>query len=164
MTTKYVKARYLDASAIIKIYIDESGSDVVREYFRTALFTTTSLCVMEALGKIKAKWTNKHISEEQYYNFTGDLLTHVWSEKIEVKEVNLFTMQWKMEVEKMAKKYSLDWSDALQIVSILKGEYRAFADECKTILITADEGLANAAIKEGIRAWNILKNPKPDWA
>lgn len=165
MGTHYVKARYLDASVIIKIFLEEPCSDVVREYFYAATsFCSTSLCVMESLGRIKAKWNNGHITEAQYYEYTGRLLTHVWSKQIEVAEVNLFTLQGQLDVEKIAKKHTLDWSDALQIQSILKGAYAALSVECSTILITADAGLAKAATEEGIRTWNILESDIPAWA
>lgn len=54
----YFKANYLDASAIIKILVDEDGSSEIQKYFRTggSNFYMTSLCFSEALGVLKVKY------------------------------------------------------------------------------------------------------------
>ncbi len=64
----------------------------------------------------------------------------------------------------LAIKYSLDWSDALQLETVKRGKYSHFCDESQSILITADAGLAEAARKENIRVWNCIKEGKPKWA
>jgi predicted nucleic acid-binding protein len=49
------------------------------------------------------------------------------------------------------EKYHIDLFDALQIVDVKYGQYSSFRRKSQTLLITADENLANAAKKEGVR-------------
>ena len=65
------------------------------------------------------------------------------------------------EVEAIVKKYQIDVSDALQIVTIKKGEFNKFIGESQSLLITADEGLANAARSEGLAVWDCIHEPSP---
>jgi predicted nucleic acid-binding protein len=52
-----VKVRYLDASALIKLVVEEQDGYVIREFFHgNANFCTTSLCLAEALGRLKGLW------------------------------------------------------------------------------------------------------------
>lgn len=165
METHYCKARYLDASVLLKVFLDEEHSGKAREYFyRATSFCSTSMCIMGSLGRLKAKCTYGHISNDDYYKRSGDLITYVWSGSIEIDEVDLFTLDGRREVERVAKKYSLDWSDALQIQSILAGRNSVLARESSTALVTADAKLAESARAEGIRSWNIICEEETGWA
>jgi predicted nucleic acid-binding protein len=64
-------------------------------------------------------------------------------------------------VQEISDKYSLDLSDAFQILSVKEGYFSALIDESSTILVTADEALAKAARSEGIRSWYFLEEPEP---
>jgi uncharacterized protein with PIN domain len=47
----YVRVHYLDASALVKLLVDEPGSSRLKEYFDNPnVFRMTSLCFAEALG------------------------------------------------------------------------------------------------------------------
>ena len=53
---KLIRIHYLDASAIVKLFITEEGSERLQRYFgEEANFYTTSLCFAEALGALKVK-------------------------------------------------------------------------------------------------------------
>lgn len=165
MNTHYVKVRYLDASAIVKIFFQEDGSDLIRDYYYSnAGFFSTSLCLTEALSVLKAKWKYEHIQESEYFEATERLLVDAWSGKLEIDEVALLSVGGINTVKTIGKKYSLDWSDALQIITIKKGKYSHFSGESQSILITADNGLAIAATEEGIPTWNCIKETMPEWA
>jgi len=165
MNRRAAKAKYLDASAIVKIYSNEGGSDEVQKFFRSAAgFCSTSLCVMEALGILKAKWqTRKQIEDNEYFQKTRRLVVDAWSNKIEVIDINLFSVGGQRAVEYIAKKHSLDLSDALQLETILRGRYSALSDDSSSVLITADKGLCVAARNEGIRVWDCIREVKPAW-
>jgi predicted nucleic acid-binding protein len=52
---KLIRIHYLDASAIVKLFIAEEGSDRLQKYFsEESNFYTTSLCFAEALGALKS--------------------------------------------------------------------------------------------------------------
>jgi predicted nucleic acid-binding protein len=165
MGTHYVKVRYLDASAIVKVFFDEQGSDVIREYYYSnAGCCATSLCLTEALSVLKTKWKYEHINDAKYFDSTEHLLVDAWSGKLEIDEINFLSIGGIKDVKALAEKYSLDWSDALQLETIKRGTYAHFSGECQSILVTADAGLAKAAEKENIRVWNCIKECKPEWA
>lgn len=51
-----IRIHYLDASAIVKLFLDEDGSDRVRRYFAAeSNFNTRTLCFAEALTVLKSK-------------------------------------------------------------------------------------------------------------
>jgi len=158
-----IKTHYLDASAIVKLLIDEDGSTVLREYFRTnSVFHTTSVCFVETLGVLKGKCLRKCITQDQYLTACEILIGQVRDEFIGIDEIKIADPQVYREVDNIAKRYSLDISDAFQIVTLKKGflsPFKGTASEC--ILITADEKLANVARQEKLRVWNCLHDPVP---
>ena len=48
---KFIRIHYLDASAIVKLILNEPGSSELRQYFgKESNFTATSLCFVESLA------------------------------------------------------------------------------------------------------------------
>ena len=167
MPDQWAKARYLDASALVKLVIDEGDHAPVREFFQTnGHFCATSLCLAEALGVVKGMRKRRHgpISEEQYFAATRELIIHAWGGKIEINNVDLFSPEGLGPVEALARKHALDLSDALQIHTILRGTYSVLGPQSSSVLITADGPFAKAAAAEGIRTWNCIATPLPPWA
>jgi len=153
---------YLDASALVKLVVDESDSASVREFYNSnSNLHATSLCVTEALGVIKAKWAHRHITQDDYFKATRCLIINSWGGKIGLDNIDLFTPEGLTAVEALARKHSLDLSDALQLETMLHGKFRYFADDARPILITADRKLAEAARHEDIRAWDCVTEEVP---
>lgn len=160
-----IHVRYLDASALVKLIIDEDDHEPVRKFFNENVhFAATSLCMAEALGVIKAKWIHNHISEQQYFAGTKQLILDAWGGRIEIDQVNIFSPGGQSAVEALARKHSLDLSDALQLETIMKGTYSFFVQGSSSVLITADRKLAVAAAAEQIKVWNCNASPLPNWA
>ncbi len=65
------------------------------------------------------------------------------------------------EVGELVKKHTLDYSDALQIYTVLKGPWKGERAQCTTVFGTADSDLTKAAELEGLRVWNPLKEANP---
>jgi hypothetical protein len=65
------------------------------------------------------------------------------------------------EASRLIQTYKIDFLDCFQIVTILRGEFRHLCAESKSILITADRGLAKAARAEGARVWECTSEPAP---
>jgi hypothetical protein len=64
----HLEINYLDASAAVKLVLDEPGSDRVKKYFDGhGGFHITSLCFTEALGVLKRKWQSKQIISMKDY-------------------------------------------------------------------------------------------------
>lgn len=161
----WAKVRYLDASALVKLVVDEGDHSQVRQFFNSnANFAATSLCLAEALGVVKAKWTHGRISEAEYFAATRYLVINAWGNKIEIDDIGLFSPAGLTSVESLAQRHALDLSDALQLETILRGKYAHLGPNSASVLITADRKLAQAAEAEGVRTWNCVATTPPDWA
>jgi predicted nucleic acid-binding protein len=159
---KAIRTHLIDASALVKLVIYEEGSEVVREYLQKAtVFSTTSLCFAEALGVLKKKLDRKDITQKEYLAAIDLLITVVQHETLHIDPIGITDPAVFSDIERMVKEYSLDVSDALQLVTLRKGFYSGMTGESKQILITGDGALADAAAKEGFRVWNCMKDPPP---
>lgn len=166
MTIPPPRANFFDASALVKVYCPEHDGRLVRDYFlsRSPTRYTTPFCFYEALNVLKSKWKFQgQITEAQYHSVASDLT--IWYSRSRatrtIKDVDITEIETLREVRGMAEKHSLDFSDALQIVSVKSGPFSNMANRSKTILVTADRGLAAAARIEGLRVWNVLDEPEP---
>ena len=64
---KLIRTFFFDASAIVKILVDEPGSRRIREvYGGTAQIHTSWVLIAEALGVLKRKWQRGALDERQY--------------------------------------------------------------------------------------------------
>jgi predicted nucleic acid-binding protein len=153
---------HLDASAAVKLDLRERGSDHLQSYFSgRAGFHITSLCLAEALGVLKRKMLHGDIPEDQYFASCYFLLAYVRDNRIHIDDVQIASLDIFSKAEKIARRYRLDLSDSLQLVSVKHGKFKSFVEESKTVLITADRSLAVAARKEGVRVWNCEEEAQP---
>lgn len=81
---------------------------------------------------------------------------------ISFEEVDITQFSTFNEVEKISKSYSLDLADAFQIVTMKKGFPAILQGDSKTIFITGDKDLANAARSENLRVWNCMSEEEPE--
>jgi predicted nucleic acid-binding protein len=153
-----------DASALIKRYLQEDGSDIIRTYWnqRTSKYTT-SLCFYETLTLLKvAHFYRKTLDRPGYYRATEDLCS--WFAEVVLKEYpepNFLSPKVFYDAQKMVDQYQLDLSDAFQIMSVKAGFDAHSIGDSRPILVTADKNLAKAARIEGIRVWSVLEEPPP---
>ena len=78
------KVKYLDTSAIVKIYLDEEDSSRFRDYFfNHSNFCTALLTFYESMNVLKSKLFKKY--KDKYYKAIEDLAIHGWGEKIEIE-------------------------------------------------------------------------------
>jgi predicted nucleic acid-binding protein len=170
---KLIRIHYLDASAIVKLILDEPGSAELRQYFgQETFFTATSLCFAEALGVLKAKrFYQKCISDEEYFYGCDQLMAYVSDDIIEMEDIEIKDRSVFNEVEKLTRKHNegkpkdqtIDISDAFQIVSVKRNYFSQFENtDSKPILITGDRSLAEAARNEGLRVWYCVDEPPPE--
>ena len=160
---EWVKMHYLDASALVKLVIDEGDCGPLRKYFNsTTNFCSTPLCLSEALGVLKRKWKRKEITIDEYFGATRTLIIDTWGKRIELDDVGL-DPSVHSETEELARQHSLDLSDALQLVTLFNGRYSVLSQGSASVLITADKDLAVAADSEGVRVWNCRTSEVPPW-
>jgi len=154
---------YLDASAFVKLAVDEPGSRSVRDYFNNtpnACITTVSF--IEALGVLKRNW-GKRWNDPNYHRAVEHLVQWVYGGKPELDNVSLANPSVFNDVSNIAMKHNLDFADALQLFAILNGKYSPFVSGSQTRFITADKKLAIAARSHGIRTWRCSSNRNPKW-
>lgn len=160
-----VKAHYLDASALVKLVADDPdeapGREVLRKYYHEhSCRYATSFCVTEAFSAFKWKFLRKQIAEDQYIKYVRDFIGVIGT-NLEIDEVPILWPVVFSEAERLIKKYKIDFIDCFQIVTILRGQFRRFGPESKSILITGDRELAKAARAEGAKVWECTSEPAP---
>jgi len=154
---------YLDASAFVKLAIDEPGSQSVREYFcNTPNACLTLVSFIEALGVLKRHWMDRW-KDPDYHRAVEHLVQWVYGGKPEIDNVSLSDPSIFNDVSNIAMKHNLDFADALQLSTILKGKYSPFLSGSKTRLISADKSLVSAARSHGIKTWCCSNDANPLW-
>lgn len=163
MNSRAGRADFFDASALAKIYSDEPGSFIVREYFGSrATKYTTPFCFYEAMNALKGKWKYKgQLTIDQYLEATFRLTAWYGASSSQVKDLNFTEPKTFAEAKEIAQRNQLDLSDAFQILSVKRGYFSVLVNESSTVLVTADGDLAIAARTEGLRAWNLMAEPAP---
>jgi len=154
---------YLDASAFVKLALDEPGSHSIRDYFNnTPNACITLVSFIEALGVLKRHWS-KRCNDPDYHRAVEHLVQWVYGGKPEMDNISLATPTAFNDVRNIAMKHNLDFADALQLFVILNGKYSPFIGGSKTCFITADKKLAAAARSYGIKTWHCSDNGNPQW-
>lgn len=169
---KLIRIHYLDASAIVKLILDEKGSAELRQYFgKESNFSATLLCFAEALGVLKVnRFNKKNMTDEEYFSGCDELLAYVADNTIEIEDIEIKDRRVFSEVENLVRKYNqgkskdetIDISDAFQIVSVKRNYFSQFGNDSKPILVTGDRALAKAAVSEGLRVWNCVDELPPE--
>jgi predicted nucleic acid-binding protein len=161
-----VKVHYLDASALVKLVAndvdEEPGRAVLRRYFFDELngpYYATSYCIAEALSGFKVKWLRKRISQDEYVKDVREFFRVVVS-GLTVEEVSL-SLQVSHEAERLMMTYGIDFIDSIQVVTVLKGHFSGLGGGSKSLFITADSTLAEAARREGARVWECRTETSP---
>jgi predicted nucleic acid-binding protein len=148
-----LKAYYLDASALIKIFIQEKRSDIVHNLIsaKSQIYTTT-LCVTEALRVFKrVHLLKKNPADiEKYTTCCLDLISMITNENIQIDDQPIFDRETYDKTEQLIRAHKLDLSDMLQILSVKASFPKRIGME--TILITDDEDLFCAAKSENIQS------------
>ena len=159
VSDREIKTIFLDASAIVKYYFTEYGSNDVREIFHShSVRYTTSFCLAEALGVFKCKHRKgKTLNDtDAYLNESLDLIESIKGGTITIEEQNIFDRNIYDKVEKLVEKFKIDISDIFQLVSIKESFLTKNGISCT--LITSDEHLFKAAKIEKIAATFIPNN------
>lgn len=153
-----VRANLFDASALVKVYVDEPRCDIVREYFHNCAPTkyTTPFCLYEALNILKRKRNDGHLSTEQYHKRCVSMVSWFRVGATRINDVDLMEPPVLFRVLALSDRHDLDVSDAFQIDSLKNGCFSRFGYHNASLLITADRALAAAAACENIKVWNVL--------
>lgn len=158
------RANFFDASALVKVFAREPDSAPLRSYWdgRSPTKYTSPFCFYEALTVLKVMWMyRKTLTEAQYHRAAQNLIVWFAATSRYGKDLDLHDQDVLSAARDLAQRYSLDLSDAFQILCVKQGRFSRFADRSKTVLVTADEALAKAARNEGVKVWFCLGEPEP---
>ena len=164
----WCKAHYLDTSALVRLVADdpseEPGRDALRKYYwqHAASMYATSHCIAEAFSVFKRKFLRGHITEAQYIKYVQDFIRQIIGGNLRMDELPILSPVVFSEAERLITKHKIDFFDCFQIVTVMHGRFSVLGPNSQSILITADEGLANAARAEGARVWECRSEPAPD--
>jgi predicted nucleic acid-binding protein len=163
MTSTAVRANFFDALALVKLHVQEAGSDIIRPYFNgQPTKYTTPFCYYEALSVLKVKWLYRQdITKEQYLDATLRLTAWFGSASRGIKDIDFTEPKIFQAAKRLVDKTALDLSDAFQILSVKTGYFSPLCGESQTVLVTGDKGLATAARDEGLRVWNFMEDSAP---
>ena len=163
MDTRMARGSFFDASALLKVFTEEHGSDVLRKFFQDEPTKyTTPFCFYEALNGLKSKWLYRNLLSHDQYRDAGFRLT-TWYETAtrRIKDVEFENREIFVKVKEIVTRYAVDFSDAFQIISVKHGYYSPLARESQTILVTCDKRLSEVARDEGLRVWFAPDEPVP---
>ena len=85
------------------------------------------------------------------------LLNYRQTNRLRLHEPKIDSFQPFRWAKTLGEKYSVDLSDALQIVDLAHGEFSHYVQDSKPVLITVDK----AARSEGPRVWNCKEAKTP---
>jgi hypothetical protein len=124
---------------------------------------STFHCLAEAFGVFKRKFLRLEITEDQYINYVQNLIDRTVGWKLQIDEMDILLPIVSAEAERLIRKWKhkIDFLDCFQIVTLLHGRYRVLVGESQSVLITADDNLANAARTESDRVWQCSSEPAP---
>ncbi len=158
-----IRTNCFDASALMKLYVQEDGSDELRTYWNSEPTKfTTSLCFYETPTLLKVcHFYRKILDVEAYKNATLDLCS--WYEAVSknIPELNFLSPEVFFAAQRTAEKHNIDLSDAFQIHTVKEGFFSNLSADYRTILVSADRDLVKAARAEGLRVWSILDESPP---
>ena len=160
MASAAAHINFLDASALVKLVLNEDRSDKLHSYLKSApRWYTTPFCFYESLNVLKRKLRTHGISDDQYYRFSFSIMANFRNTPADIylRDIDLTDPIIFSYTQEICKKHKLDLSDAFQIISIVKG--CPFAGDSATLLITNDRKLARAARDENVRVWYLGDDP-----
>jgi predicted nucleic acid-binding protein len=154
-TSAAIRMHCLDASALVKYYIDEPGSAALRAHLRDQPnWYTTPFCLYAALGILNAKAKVRRadrITEEQYHSAGLSMLADFEFRSKHVPDPDFVSSKVFFKVQSLCRAHpKIDFSDAFLILCVNNGYYSHAIGDSKTVLITADKHLAKSAQQEKV--------------
>jgi len=149
---------YVDSSVLVKRYLDEPGSEVLRARLRRGdKLYTSALSYAEVLTVFGRRFRERLNSEDEFESLHDSLRTD-WLSLWNVLEVNAQVMAF---VHDLVKHHSIKSADAVHLSSALwlRSESRSlpepFGGEIEVEFGVADKALARIAAVCGLAVFNL---------
>ncbi len=157
MTKIAMRTYFFDASAIVKMVVDEPGSKKVKLLLDECLIAHTSwILLAEVLGCLKRKRLKGDITEAQYANAVFMLFGYIKRGDLDAIDIEIERGKARLtthELEMFDHHHrfpDLDVADTLQLTVIKETFLGSYLGESQTHLVTADRELGKAAEAERI--------------
>lgn len=161
----WYKPIYLDASVAVKLFVTEEGSTRLQEFIDReggACLFITEFAFYETLSVLKRKLLDHKLDRDGYFKAIAEMTGAIETGDIKIdSDFRPDSFRHFPGIWELAKKHSLDWSDALQVYAVLKGKRSRSRYESTVRFFTADQDLASAAKLEGLLVWNPAKEDQP---
>ncbi|HEV7611426.1 MAG TPA: hypothetical protein VGO37_06095 [Steroidobacteraceae bacterium] len=102
------------------------------------------------------KWLKGIISRKEYFDAAFALTVWFEASSRKISDLDMTNPSIFDRMRALVDRHNIDVSDAFQILSVTAGYFSRLANDSRTLLVTADQALAIAADKEGIRSWYCL--------
>lgn len=157
------RACLFDASALVKVYASEDGSDLVKRFFDgEPTKYTTPFCFYETLGVLKTKWLYRNeLTEDQYVDASIRLTAWYGATSARIEDIDFSSYQTLPMLKEIIRRHKVDASDAFQIISARNGYFAPLVRDSQTVFVTADERLSQVAKLEGLRVWYVFGDTPP---
>ena len=134
---------YFDASALVKRYVAESGSDIVRNLLGESLNCTSRLSEVEIASALVRRARDGSISEQDRDRALSALTRDLDALYVVEISAGIVTLARRLLLE-----HRLRASDAIQLASCVFVQESAGSS---VIFVASDEGLNRAATRVGLR-------------
>ncbi len=153
-------AALFDASALAKNYLKEPGSDELRAFWnRHPTKYTTPFCLYETLGVLKLSANRRLITRAHYLDSAMRLVSWYRESSAKLGDLDLTSVDVFSDAHELASDHGLDLSDAFQILSLQAGMFSPLFGGSQSILVTADETLAEVARRLRLPVWDCVRDP-----
>src|SRR4051812_5499136 len=113
------RACFFDASALVKVFVNENGSAEVKGWFeRESTKYTTPFCFYETLGVFKRKWLKKELSLDEYRDACFRLTVWHGASSRRIQDIDITSYKALPLLKRLITDYEIDASDAFQIISV----------------------------------------------
>ncbi len=155
-------AACFDASALIKRYMDETGSQELRRYWcAQPTKYTTPFCFYETLSVLKGHRRRGTLTKDHYLRAASDLVAWFGASHSQIYDIEFTRPDVFHDARELAERYDLDLADAFLLMSLQAGYFSVFVGGSISLLVTADEPLANAARHMQLPVWDCMREPEP---
>jgi len=166
----YIRKVFLDASALITWLLYPDKPEPVGERLSKYLKRperqrySNEPCLTEVL--VRLKWMRRYneITDAGYFIRIGSLKRRIEHKTLHISKFNYWEKKYTDRALQLTKNYQnkIDFIDALQIVDVLEGPFKIFLGPSRTLLITTDRNLRDAAKAEGVDVWFPADEIEPD--
>jgi predicted nucleic acid-binding protein len=137
---------YLDASALVKRYVRERGSEDVGALMATAVVVATSLVSRAEVGAALARAVRLHVLDDDAGRRAHSRFLQEWSDLARVPVTEALAAR----ADALAWGHGLRGYDAVQLAAALTWQEAMGLD---VVLATFDRDLWRAAAEAGLEAW-----------